>query len=247
MAHNFYRKLSNRVRVFKNFTMIELLIVITIFFILISLLSPSLKNILNQANNVSCHNNLKQVYVSSYQYTLDNDNILVPVSQGPSFSRKAWMWALAPYLGFERQENNPHTSVEVTEREANNLMCPSAVDVHLDTYGNTFRITTYAYNFYSGFRNRYVLDRRKTFYPVNLNNISKPDKAYLLLDGSGFMYRYDYFRLGTNGLGNPYLYRHLNGQNRLAADGHLQYAIGHLDVEPGSFGSSRHGAVVVNS
>ncbi len=58
-------------RVF-NFTMIELLIVISVILILVSLLLPALKSAIKKANIIDCTSNLKQIGVGITSYAGDN-------------------------------------------------------------------------------------------------------------------------------------------------------------------------------
>lgn len=61
------------------FSLIELLIVIAIFIILVSLLSPSLQKIIATANTSECRVNLKQISVVNHIYADDYDNYFVPL------------------------------------------------------------------------------------------------------------------------------------------------------------------------
>jgi len=55
----------------KLFTLIELLIVISIISIMASLLLPALRNSMNAAKVISCKNQLKQLAISAYNYAED--------------------------------------------------------------------------------------------------------------------------------------------------------------------------------
>ena len=59
---------------FKNFTLVELLIVVAILGILASLLLPSLSKARDKARDVLCKNNLKQLYLLQMLFADDNDN-----------------------------------------------------------------------------------------------------------------------------------------------------------------------------
>ena len=56
----------------KRFTLIELLIVITIIAILASLLLPALQHARDLAKGTTCINNLRQISLSYFAYTTDN-------------------------------------------------------------------------------------------------------------------------------------------------------------------------------
>jgi prepilin-type N-terminal cleavage/methylation domain-containing protein len=62
----------------KPFTLIELLMVISIIGILASLLLPSLQMAKQDAYKISCMNNLKQMGIQFQVYTDQNDGFFTP-------------------------------------------------------------------------------------------------------------------------------------------------------------------------
>ncbi len=84
----------------KNFTLIEMLVVISIIAILASMLAPSMIAATNAAKSINCSNNLKQQGLGVSMYAGDNNGALLTV-QNPAISATlflGWKTYLAPYL-----------------------------------------------------------------------------------------------------------------------------------------------------
>ncbi len=74
---SFYRRGSRRVPT-NGFTLIELLVVIAIIALLTAILFPVFARARENARRASCQSNLKQIGLSSVQYTQDYDEYYVP-------------------------------------------------------------------------------------------------------------------------------------------------------------------------
>ncbi len=69
-------------RCVKNFSLIELLVVITIIIILAALLLPSLSKARDKAKTAICASNLKTIGTASQMYTGSYDDWIIPAAQG---------------------------------------------------------------------------------------------------------------------------------------------------------------------
>jgi len=67
-----YKKRFNK-RTQRGFTLIELLVVIAIIAVLMAILMPALQRVKDQARDISCRSNVKQVGLVIYMYLQEND------------------------------------------------------------------------------------------------------------------------------------------------------------------------------
>ncbi len=82
----------------KNFTLIELLIVIAIIAILASMLLPALNNAREAANRTKCLGQLRNCGQAFLLYAADNNDIFTTNGPGKN-TAPWWMGQVAPYLG----------------------------------------------------------------------------------------------------------------------------------------------------
>jgi prepilin-type processing-associated H-X9-DG protein/prepilin-type N-terminal cleavage/methylation domain-containing protein len=90
-----------------GFTLVELLVVISIIALLAALLQPVLSRVRAKSREIACLNNLKQLQTCAKLYSLDNDDFLLPNRNvylintrkpSPGFSEKmTWCAGLAPF------------------------------------------------------------------------------------------------------------------------------------------------------
>ena len=75
------------------FTLIELMVVIAIILILVAMLLPALSRAKDQANRVTCINNLRQLNYATHMYVDDNEDQLPPRRSTPN----TWIQRLKEY------------------------------------------------------------------------------------------------------------------------------------------------------
>ncbi len=82
------------------FTLMELLIVVSIVMILLALMIPGFVSVREFSRSSACLSNLKQLTTACLSYSADNDNVLIPIAKGTSSAdAKAWRVLILPYVG----------------------------------------------------------------------------------------------------------------------------------------------------
>jgi len=83
----------------KKFTLIELLITISIIAILASLLLPALGKVRQRSQQITCVNNLKQTGLAFDMYANDNNDFLPKYADGPAMNQNIWCAPGGPLIG----------------------------------------------------------------------------------------------------------------------------------------------------
>ena len=101
----------------KAFTLVELLVVITIIAMLVALLLPGLQTAREAARNANCQNNLKQLGLACLNYERVHGG-LPPASIFPAYltnpaslsdsDRIGWVWLVLPYLEQQNLSDQYH-------------------------------------------------------------------------------------------------------------------------------------------
>lgn len=124
-----------------KFTLVELLVVISVIAILASLLLPGLQQARNQAKLSSCMSNIKQVGMGWISYSLDFNDIAPPINAGvddSNFLRRgvtgpnqaAWVYLMREHLAMSDipfNASNPIHSVFPEKYQHGILKCPASV------------------------------------------------------------------------------------------------------------------------
>lgn len=209
----FQRSLPSRHFYQRAFTLLELLVVITIISLLAAILFPVFARVRENARRASCQSNMRQMGLAFVQYTQDYDETM-PLAQlelAPAGSSDflTWRSGIYPYIkNFQAYQcpSNPKRST-TTSYDGNSV----------PGYPKFFR--SYAANT-SGFGNLVVPNNSK---PKRLAAIETP--AALLTFGeslSGQPYLRTDQSPNNGGSDDPWMFHHFNTANWVFADGHVK-------------------------
>lgn len=199
-----------------NFTLVELLIVISIIAILASIMLPALSKAKKATYKISCANKEKQLMTAALSYVSDNnDQLPVHWSSIGEFG----------YLPFGNQYTiytsyGEDAIARFKKKLAPFLQCPEDT-VFGYISGSSWYCTSYAKNIYLGENG---VDAPK------ISQISKPSNIIWAIDSTSKRFsKYtpnSPLELGGN--------RHLNGWNAVFVDGHVRWGTStQLDIGPG--------------
>jgi len=111
--------------VFSGFTIIELLVVISIISLMIALLLPALHKAQMAGRTVACMSNLRQQGIALHSYAYEESDSAMPYS---SRWNAVWMIRIAPYLGGNASgysgRAGVHLGLPPVDRNVAGLRCP---------------------------------------------------------------------------------------------------------------------------
>lgn len=138
------------------FSLVELLIILTILAILSSLLLPSLNKTFASVRNIECKNNLKQINLGMQIY-LSDFNDFIPLNEDAMNGYERWHHNLSKSGYFPALE-----SYSGSAPPESIFACPEAFPGGYNAPNVQKKGTDYGKNLWTGYRNVYVSIKRAT-------------------------------------------------------------------------------------
>ncbi|MCE5341444.1 MAG: prepilin-type N-terminal cleavage/methylation domain-containing protein [Planctomycetaceae bacterium] len=232
----------------KGFTLVELLVVISIIAILLAVLIPSLNKAREQGRKIVCANHLKTMALGDQMYAIDSDDYHVPIYNGLNPPPRDWKWFQNPLfmkiVGMQGRKNDETLAGNVTGTLPAEYKCPSdkrtVANGGLIKYGNG-NVEGVSYGMNSvGLRISVAASwvpttstRRGKAQALKTSKVERPAAKFFFMDAEWFAVHYesaDYTRfwdkIGDRMSSREWdmpAYRHREGANILFYDGHVKY------------------------
>lgn len=201
----------------RKFTLVELMIVISIITILMAMLLPTLNKARETARRSTCTNNLKQISFAVHSYAIDYKDWMPQAEHG----RSSWIGSTAVYLGASAQFPFYYGWVNTKLSTQKLYQCPSGNN---QLYYNVNYMYSKLVGCYTGTGINFASNPEQR--PVRLSSVKNASEAVITLDGRCFSQTIWTFR-GWNYALNIYVpgpdntdFRHQAALNLLYVDGH---------------------------
>ena len=232
-------------RKIKAFTLVELLVVISIIALLLAVLMPALAKAREQARRVVCQNNLKTMGLGDIMYSQDCDDWHVPILNG--LTRGSPLWFENPLFTkiidmkgrYSEEAAEGYTHVQTLPKD---FKCPTdrrTVDngglfdgdaVGINVKGVSYAMNSQCLRGRGGNWNRFP---RGLAHCLKTFQVVKPADKLFFVDGQWFatcMWGSDYIRVWdvvgdkmTDTEWDTTAYRHSEGANIAFYDGHVKW------------------------
>lgn len=214
----------------KGFTLVELLVVISIMSLLMAILLPALGRARDAARAICCASNIRQIGLAFNCYGMDNNDRIIKACDlraSDSGGLQAWNFALIPYVG---QQN----SQDAFEDKAEVFFCPMDKDPYPIGYGSYWHgtpFTSYALNgCYVKGTSRRPGCKLGPAGGYRFTDIRRPSSCMLMVETSYSYQIYDADNPNVSGLGlsqgghhrQTSGFFHNGSMNILFVDGHVE-------------------------
>lgn len=169
----------------KQFTLVELLIIIAIIALQAAILLPALSGARTDAKEASCLDNLKKIGAATAQYIQDNNgeqprNIFKDY-QWAKGNKESYLYLIAPYV---YPEFRNIWKSDITEWDANVYLCPDNMEQAATKYfPASYAPPGASSSLFAGYHNSDENFRKD--YGVSLSKVTNPDKVYMMMDSRG--------------------------------------------------------------
>ncbi len=169
------------------FTLVELLVVISIIAMLLAVLIPALSKARESSRTVVCASNLKQLNLAMFMYVENNNG---KTMSDPVVAGKYWFHELAPYLGNNAyKENALNSPTKANPEKLKIAFCPTApVESQTPVVASTIIYgtakTPWAYNGGEG-----SYGRNGWLYPIEI--FTRVGQTPTALDNSRYYFKWN--------------------------------------------------------
>ncbi|HUU11156.1 MAG TPA: type II secretion system protein [Phycisphaerae bacterium] len=109
------------------FTLVELLVVVTIIGILIGVLLPALGTVMQYAENIECQSNLKQIATAVLSYATDYQGAILPTKVEPA----DLYWCNLLAMRDLPSQNSVNLPTEERSRQKTVFLCPTSTELYV--------------------------------------------------------------------------------------------------------------------